>query len=148
MALSDRQHHDAYEALTEAFADRTDLVIEMLRTDHAHLATKSDLDPVRGGIDEVRLDVAGVRHDVETLQTEVTGIRHDVETLQTEVTGIRHDVATTLHSEMGHLEVRLLAEVDRRVHDAFAAQTRTLMIGLVMAFVLTALTNVLTVTLG
>ena len=32
MALTDRQRHDAYEALAEAFADRTDLVIEMLRS--------------------------------------------------------------------------------------------------------------------
>ena len=43
MPLTDRQRHDAYEALAETFADRTDLVIEMLRTDHDHLVTKHDL---------------------------------------------------------------------------------------------------------
>ena len=46
------------------------------------------------------------------------------------------------------METRLTLATERMVHEAFAAQTRTLVFGLVGAFVLTALTNVLTVALG
>jgi predicted ATPase with chaperone activity len=91
MALTDRQRHDAYEALAEAFADRTDLVIEMLRSDHDHLATKDDL---------------------------------------------------------ALLEARLTATFERQVHDAFGAQTRTMLISLISALVLIVATNALAVVAG
>ena len=41
--LTERDRHDAYEALQQAFGDRTDTVIELLRPDHDALATKEDL---------------------------------------------------------------------------------------------------------
>jgi len=91
MALTDRQRHDAYEALAEAFADRTDLVIEMLRTDHDHLVTKDDL---------------------------------------------------------ALMEARLTASFERQVHEAFGAQTRTMLISLISALVLIVATNALAVFAG
>ncbi len=91
MALTDRQRHDAYEALAEAFADKTDLVIEMLRSDHDQLATKDDL---------------------------------------------------------ALLEARLTASFARQVHDAFGAQTRTMLISLISALVLIVATNALAVFAG
>lgn len=91
MALTDRQRHDAYEALSEAFADRTDLVIEMLRSDHDHLATKADL---------------------------------------------------------ALLEARLTATFERQVHEAFGAQTRTMLISLVSALVLIVATNAMAILAG
>ncbi len=123
MALSDRQRHDAYEALAATFADRTDLVIEMLRPAH-DLATTADVtsatELLRRDLDE---QMAALRHDLEA---QIGGLRHDLEAMET----------------------RLTLATERMVHDAFAAQTRTLVFGLVGAFVLTALTNVLTVALG
>ena len=91
MALTDRQRHDAYEALAETFADRTDLVIEMLRTDHDHLVTKDDL---------------------------------------------------------ALMEARLTAAFERQVHEAFGAQTRTMLISLISALVLIVATNALAVFAG
>ena len=55
MALSDRQRHDAYEALAATFADRTDLVIEMLRPAH-DLATTAD---VTSATELLRRDLVG-----------------------------------------------------------------------------------------
>ena len=98
MALTDRQRHDAYEALAEAFADRTDLVIEMLRSDHDHLATKHDLALVR--------------------------------------------------DDLALMEARLTATFDRQVHEAFGAQTRTMLISLISALVLIVATNALAVFVG
>lgn len=95
MALTDRQRHDAYEALAEAFADRTDLVIEMLRTDHDHLVTKDHL--------EQRLDL---------------------------------------------LEARLTASFERQIHEAFGAQTRTMLVSLISALVLIVATNAFAVLAG
>ena len=123
MALSDRQRHDAYEALAATFADRTDLVIEMLRPAH-DLATTAD----------VTSETELLRRDVGR---QIASLRHD---LEAQIGGLRHDVEA--------METRLTLATERAVHEAFAAQTRTLVFGLVGAFVLTALTNVLTVALG
>lgn len=119
MPLSDRQRHDAYEALSATFADRTDLVIEMLRPAH-DLATAAD---VTSATELLRGDLG---REIAALRHEISGLRHDLEAM----------------------ENRLTLATERLVHDAFAAQTRILVFGLVAAFVLTALTNVLTVALG
>ena len=98
MPLTDRQRHDAYEALAETFADRTDLVIEMLRTDHDHLVTKHDLALVK--------------------------------------------------DDLALMEARLTAAFERQVHEAFGAQTRTMLISLISALVLNVATNALAVFAG
>lgn len=125
MALSDRQRHEAYEALTDAFAERTDLVIEMLRPAH-DLATTTDVDAVRRDLGQ----------QVESLRREVG---RQFAGVQNEFAGVRHELA--------EMEARLSLSFERRINEAFAAQTRTLVLGLVGAFMLTALTNVLAVML-
>lgn len=125
MALSDRQRHEAYEALTDAFAERTDLVIEMLRPAH-DLATTTDVDAVRRDLGQ----------QVESLRREVG---RQFAGVQNEFAGVRHELA--------EMEARLSLSFERRINEAFAAQTLTLVLGLVGAFMLTALTNVLAVML-
>lgn len=93
MSLTDRERHDAYEALAEAFGDRTDSVITMLRADTTEFLTK----------DEFRISMA--RLDAQFAEQ--------------------------------RLEFRM------EIHEAFAAQTRTLVFGLITAVVLVALTNAL-----
>ncbi len=98
MSLTERERHDAYEALQTAFGDSTDSVIRMFRTDHENLATKDDV-----------------------------------------------AVATAvLRTEMAELRVQFSNDIN----SAFAAQTRTMTIGLVASVILIALTNTLTVLLG
>ena len=82
-----------------------------------------------------------MRHD---LSEEIASVRND---LGIEITSVRHEVNDLRH-DMEAMETRLTLATERMVHEAFAAQTRTLVVGLVAAFVLTALTNVLTVALG
>lgn len=105
MPLTERDRHDAYEALQQAFGDHTDTVIELLRPDHERLATKDD-------IGELRVEMADLR---TVLKTEIADLR----------TEFRTDINT-----------------------AFAAQTRTMMIGLISAVVLIALSNALAVLAG
>jgi len=98
MALTDRQRHNAYEALVETFGDQTDSVISMLRTDTHEFLTK----------EEFRLAMARV-------DTQFADLR---------------------------------VEFKREINDAFGAQTRTLVISLVTAVFLIALTNALAILAG
>lgn len=109
MPLTEHDRHDAYEALRETFGERTDVVIELLRPDHEHLATRNDL---QVGLAEVRMEMAELR--------------------------------TELKTEMAELRVAFASEINT----AFAAQTRTLVIGLVASVVLVALSNALAVLAG
>lgn len=140
MALSDRQRHEAYEALTDAFAERTDLVIEMLRPAH-DLATTTDVDAVRRDLGQ---QVESFRREVGR---EFAGVQNEFAGVQNEFAGVRHEFAAVRH-ELAEMEARLSLSFERRINEAFAAQTRTLVLGLVGAFMLTALTNVLAVVLG
>lgn len=108
MALTERERHDAYEALHAAFGDHTETVIRLLRPDD-ELVTKADLAVTTG-----------------VLRTEMADLR------------------TELKTEMAELRVQFSNDIQT----AFAAQTRTLMIGLVIAFMMVALTNTLTVLVG
>ena len=98
MALTDRQRHDAYEALVNTFGDQTDTVISMLRTDTHDFLTK----------DEFRQAMA--RIDTRFAEQRV--------------------------------------EFRREINEAFGAQTRTLVIGLITAVLLIALTNALAIVVG
>ena len=146
MALSDRQRHEAYEALTDAFAERTDLVIEMLRPAH-DLATTTDIDAVRRDLGQ---QVESLRREVGRqfagVQNEFAGVQNEFVGVQNEFAGVRHEFAAVRH-ELAEMEARLSLSFERRINEAFAAQTRTLVLGLVGAFMLTALTNVLAVRL-
>lgn len=98
VSLTDRERHDAYEALAETFGDRTDTVIAMMRTDAQEFLTR----------DEFRVAMA------------------------------------RMDSQFAELRV----DFKREINDAFAAQTRTLVIGLITAVILIALTNGLAIVTG
>ena len=68
MPLTERDRHDAYEALQQAFGDHTDTVIELLRPDHDQLATKEDLALLRA---DLRVEIAAVRTEMADLRTEL-----------------------------------------------------------------------------
>lgn len=116
MPLTERERHDAYEALQRTFGENTDVVIQLLRPDYENLATKDDL---AVGLAEVRSEIADVRTEMADLRTE-------------------------LKTEMGGLRVAFATEINA----AFAAQTRTMIIGLVSAVLLIALSNTLAVLAG
>ena len=120
MPLTERDRHDAYEALHQAFGDHTDSVIELLRADHDRLATKED---VALGLAELRTEMADLRAD---LRSEMAELRTDVRT------------------EMAELRVQFTHDITA----AFAAQTKTLVIGLISAVILIALSNALAVVAG
>ena len=105
MPLTERDRHDAYEALQQAFRDRTDSVIELLRPDHDRLATKDDLS----------VGLSGLRAEMADLRTEMAELR---------------------------------VQFNQDITTAFAAQTRTLVLGLISAVVLIALSNALAVLAG
>ena len=73
MPLTERDRHDAYEALQQAFGDHTDTVIELLRPDHDQLVTKEDL----------ALGLAGVRTEMAELRTELKTEMRDLTSGQT-----------------------------------------------------------------
>ena len=80
MPLTERQRHDAYEALHQAFGDHTDTVIDLLRPDHDHLATREDL---RLGLTDVRVEINDVRVEMAELRTELKTEMRDLTTGQT-----------------------------------------------------------------
>lgn len=126
MALTERERHDAYEALHAAFGDHTETVIRLLRPDD-ELATKTDLAVTTGVLRTEMAATTGV------LRTEMADLRTEMADLRTE-----------LKTEMAELRVQFSNDIQT----AFAAQARTLMIGLVIAFMMVALTNTLTVLVG
>jgi len=123
MPLTERDRHDAYEALQQAFGDRTDSVIELLRPDHERLATKDDLS----------VGLSGLRSELADLSTD----------LRTEMADLRTEMAD-LRTGMADLRVQFNQDITA----AFAAQTRTLVLGLIGAVVLVALSNALAVLAG
>ena len=124
MPLTERQRHDAYEALHQAFGDHTDTVIELLRPDHDHLATRQDLTL---GLAELRDEIADVRSEVADVRIEMAGLRTE---LKTDMAGLR----TELKTDMAELRTELKTEM----RDLTSGQTRTMMLGLVGS--ITALT--------
>ena len=80
MPLTERDRHDAYEALQQAFGDRTDTVIELLRPDHDELVTKDDL---ALGLADVRLEIAELRTEMADLRTELKTEMRDLTSGQT-----------------------------------------------------------------
>lgn len=98
--------------------DQTENVIAMLRTNE-EMATKSDVSSLARGLHDVASDVDAVVRDVAILRQELVAV-----------------------------EARLTASFEKEIRQAFDTQTRTLVIGLVGAFLLTAMTNVLTLVLG
>ena len=120
MPLTERERNAAYQALQQAFGDRTDTVIELLRPDHDRLATKDDL---AVGLADVRTEMADLRTD---LRTEMADLRTELRT--------------------GMADLRM--EFNRDITTAFAAQTRTLVIGLISAVILIAMSNALAVVVG
>lgn len=118
MPLTERQRHDAYEALHQAFGDHTDTVIELLRPDHDHLATREDL----------TLGLSGLRTEIADVRTEMAGLRTE---LETEIAGLRTELETELAN--GRTEMR----------DLTAGQTRTMMLGLVGSVTALAVTQLI-----
>jgi len=116
MPLTERDRHDAYEALQQAIGDRTESVIELLRPDHDRLATKQDLG----------VGLASLRTEMAELRTEMADLRSDLRT--------------------GMADLRV--QFNQDITAAFAAQTRTLVLGLIGAVVLVALSNALAVLAG
>lgn len=80
MPLTERQRHDAYEALHQAFGDHTDTVIELLRPDHEHLATREDL---ALGFADLRTEIADVRREMADLRAELRTEMRDLTAGQT-----------------------------------------------------------------
>jgi ribosomal protein L29 len=147
--LTERDRHAAYEALQQAFGDHTDAVIELLRPDHDRLATKDDL-ALTGA--DLRTEMADLRTD---LRTEMADLRTEMADLRTDLRTEMADLRTELRTEMADLRTELrtdMADLRVQFHDdittAFAAQTRTLVIGLISAIVLIALSNALAVVAG
>ncbi len=120
MPLTERQRHDAYEALHHAFGDHTDTVIELLRPDHDHLATRQDL----------TLGLAELRDEITDVRSEIADVRAEIADVRVEMAGLR----TELKTEMAELRTELKAEM----RDLTTGQTRTMMLGLVGS--ITALT--------
>lgn len=116
MPLTERDRHDAYDALQQTFGTQTDAVIELLQPDHSRLATKDD-------IGDLRTEMADLRAD---LRTEMAGLR------------------TEMKIDMAELRTEFRTDINT----AFAAQTRTMVIGLVSAVLLIALSNALAVLAG
>ena len=94
------------------------------------LATKADIETTRH---ELGQQIGALRSDVT----------HEIGALRSDVT---REFAAVRH-ELVEMESRLTLTTERLVHEAFATQTRTLVLGLVGAFLLTASTNVLTIAL-
>jgi hypothetical protein len=88
MPLTERQRHDAYEALQQAFGDHTDTVIELLRPDHDRLATRED---VALGLADVRREIAEVRVEMAELRTE---LKTEMAHLRTELKTEMRDLTT------------------------------------------------------
>ena len=130
MALTERERHDAYEALHAAFGDHTETVIRLLRPDD-ELVTKADLAVTTGVLRTEMAATTGV------LRTEMADLRAE---LSTDMADLRAELST----DMADLRVQFSNDIQT----AFAAQTRTLTIGLVVSFMLIALTNTLTVLVG
>lgn len=83
MPLTERQRHDAYEALYQAFGDHTDTVIELLRPDHDHLATREDL---RLGLADLHTEIADVRVEIGEVRTEMAVLRTELKTEMRDLT--------------------------------------------------------------
>ena len=115
MTLTERQRHDAYDALHQTFGDHTDTVIQMLRPEHDNLVTKADL---AIGLGTVRTEMADLRTD---LKTEMADLR------------------TELGTGLANLRIEFKVEIN----EALTAQTRTMMIGLISAIFIIALSNAL-----
>lgn len=156
MPLTERERHDAYEALQRTFGDTTDVVIQLLRPDHEKLATKDDLAlttaTLRGEMAHLRTEMADLRTELKTEMADLrigmgdlrTELKIDMGDLRTELKIDMADLRTDLRTDMATLRVDLTSEL----HTAFAAQTRTLVIGLISAVLLIAVTNALTVLVG
>jgi ribosomal protein L29 len=149
MPQTDRDHHDAYEALHATFGERTDAVIHMLRPDEGMLATKDDVS--NQGL-ALRADMAHLRTE---LKTEMADLRTELKTemgdLRTELKTEMGDLRTELRTGLADLRVELAelrVEFSSDIREAFAAQTRTLVIGLISAVLLIALSNSLAVLAG
>lgn len=131
MPLTERERHDAYEALRGTFGEQTDVVIQLLRPDHENLVTKDDL----------AVTTAVLRTEVADLRTE---LKTEIADLRTELKTEMADLRTDLRADMAQLRVDFAGEINA----AFAAQTRMLVIGLVSAVLLIALSNTISVLLG
>lgn len=123
MALSERDRHDAYDAMHGAFGERTDTVIRMLRDDDRDLATTQDLAVTRSEL----------RSDFGELRGEFGELRGEFGELRGEFGEVRADMA------------RLEGRLEARITDSFQAQTRALILALVASVFLIALTSTLTV---
>jgi hypothetical protein len=160
MPLTERERHDAYEALRGAFGEQTDAVIQLLRPDHEKLVTKDDLGVATADLHTEMADLgAGLRTEMADLgvelRTEMADLGADLRTemadvrteLRTGLAGVRTEIAdlrTELDTDMAALRVDFATELNA----AFAAQTRTLIIGLVSAVLLIALSDIVSVLAG
>lgn len=105
MTLTERERHDAYEALQGAFGPRTDIVIAMLQP-ATELATRDDLAVAR----------AELRSEMSELRTEMSDLRTE---LRTEMADLRTDVGQRISGMQATMEVRIT--------DGFQHQTRSLL---------------------
>ncbi len=121
MSMTEPERHEFYELAKREVSDRfAELMIKAVPPDPERLATKDDL-AVLGS--DLRTEMAELRGE---LRNEMAVLRGD---LRTEMAELRGDLRN-------------------EIHDAFQAQTRVLLVGLIVSVVLIAFTNTLTVLVG
>lgn len=102
MSLTERERHDAYEALHAAFGDTTDNVIRMFRTEHEDLATKDDLALTR----------AELKTEMADLRTEMAGLRTELKTEMGELrVQFSNDITTAFAAQTRTMTIALVASV-------------------------------------
>ena len=117
-------------------------MIELLRPDHQRLATKDDLS---SGVAELRAEMAELRSDLRAEMADLRGeLRTEMADLRTDMRTEMADLRTDMRTEMADLRVQFNTDITA----AFAAQTKTLVIGLISAVILIALSNALAVVAG
>lgn len=141
MSLTERDRHDAYEALQDTFGARTDIVIAMLQP-ATNLVTKDDLAvidaAIRRDMSVLRDGLRGELADLRTgLKTEMADLRAD---LKTEMADLRTEVRTDIKG----LEVAL----GERISAATQYQVRSMLLTIMGAVVLVLLAEVLRTAIG
>ena len=141
--MPETERHELYELARREVSDRfAELMIKAVPAEPDRLATKDDL-AVLGS--DLRAEMADLRTELKTEMADLrTELKTEMADLRTELKSEMADLRTDLTTEMADVRLSLTNEI----HESFEAQTRVLLIGLIVSVVLIALTNTLTVLVG
>ena len=154
MSMTEAERHELYELAKREVGDRfAQLMIKAMPPEPERLATKDDLGVVRS---DLRAEMAGLRTELKTEMADLrTELKTEMADLRTELRTEMGQLRTEFKTEMGQLRTDLRTDVAQlrvdfagEINAAFAAQTRTMIIGLVSAVILIAFSNALAVLAG